>query len=192
MPLSALDHRLLILARTRGHGPVRDRLMSAYSLTGEHAVCWLALGVVGATVDRSPPRRGQWRHGVGTVVAAYIVNTALKRVVRRPRPTLDGLPPLTPTLSGLSFPSAHATTAFAAARVYGRVLPAAPLYGLAVLFAVSRPYLGVHYPSDVLAGSLLGTLVAAVSTRGGALSTGGTALSTGGTALSTGGTAPWE
>jgi membrane-associated phospholipid phosphatase len=82
--------------------------------------------------------------------------------VRRRRPELPDLPPLTPTVSRLSFPSAHATTSFAAARAYSGVAPAALLYPVALAFAVSRPYLGVHYPSDVVAGAVLGTAVAEV------------------------------
>jgi len=90
---------------------------------------------------------------------SYGLNYAVKLTVRRPRPQLDELPPLTPVVSKLSFPSAHATTSFAAAAMYSRALPpAAPLlYGAAAMFAISRPYLGVHYPSDVLAGAVLGT-----------------------------------
>ena len=65
-------------------------------------------------------------------------------MAKRSRPKLDGLPPLTPTVSRLSFPSAHATTSFAAARAFSDVVPAAPLYAVAAAFGLSRPYLGVH------------------------------------------------
>ena len=134
--------------------------MTAYSRTGEHAACWLALGLASAALSSHPDRRRAWLRGVRTVGAAYAVNQAVKFAVRRRRPELDGLPPLTPVVTRLSFPSAHATTSFAAARAYAGLAPAWALYAAASAFAVSRPYLGVHYPSDVLAGALLGTATA--------------------------------
>jgi undecaprenyl-diphosphatase len=97
---------------------------------------------------------------VGIVAGAYCLNQAVKFAVRRRRPELDGLEPLTPVVTKLSSPSAHATTSFAAARAYRRLAPAWLLYLAAGAFAVSRPYLGVHYPSDVVAGAVLGTAVA--------------------------------
>ena len=136
--------------------------MGAYSRTGEHGACWLALAAAGATFDRRPGARERWLRGARIVLASYGVNFLVKLAVRRRRPELDGLPPLTPVVSGLSFPSAHCTMSFAAARAFGGLAPTVPLYGAALLFAVSRPYLGVHYPSDVLAGAVLGTAIAEV------------------------------
>ncbi|MGI8573211.1 MAG: phosphatase PAP2 family protein [Solirubrobacteraceae bacterium] len=154
------DLAVLTFARTRGHPPAVERIVAEYSRTGEHAACWLVLGCAGAMLASDPPRRAGWLRGLRIVGAAYVVNYAVKISVRRRRPELPGLPPLTGTVSRLSFPSAHATTSFAAARAYSRVAPAPPLYAAAVAFALSRPYLWVHYPTDVLAGMAFGTALA--------------------------------
>jgi membrane-associated phospholipid phosphatase len=103
---------------------------------------------------------------MGTVLGTYALNTAVKLVIRRRRPQLPGLPPLTSTPTQLSFPSAHASTSFAGARLYAQLgLPTAPLYALATGLALSRLYLGVHYPSDVLAGAALGMAAGAAGVR---------------------------
>ena len=150
-----LDERLLRLARTRGHTPRADRAVARFSELGEHAGVWLAIGVAGAVLDAE--RRGAWRRATATVAGVYALNTAIKRVVGRRRPQLAGLAALTRTPTALSFPSAHASTSFAGARLYADLgLPTAPLYALASGLALSRLYLGVHYPSDVLAGAALG------------------------------------
>ncbi len=160
MSLQDLDQGALVLARTRGHSPRTERVVAAYSRLGEHAGCWLALGAGGALLAREEGVRRAWLRGARVVIASYGINFAVKLAVRRRRPALEGLPPLTGTVSGLSFPSAHATTSFAAARAYRGLAPAGGLYLAAAAFALSRSYLGVHYPGDVLAGALLGTLVA--------------------------------
>ena len=157
----ALDQRLLVAARTRGHGPRREQAILVYSRLGEHAACWLALGAVGAALD--PRRRALWLRGAGVVAGAYALNYAVKLAVRRPRPELDGLSPLSPVVSGLLFPRTHTTTPFAAARAYRGLIAPGALYGAAVAFGVTRPYLGVHYPSDVLAGALLGTVLGSLA-----------------------------
>ncbi len=158
----SLDTRLLRAARTRGHTPRAERVVARFSRLGEHGAVWLAIGAVGGTLDGE--RRGDWRRATAAVAGVYVLNVAIKQVVRRRRPELPGLPALTGTPTALSFPSAHASTSFAGACCYARLgLPAVPLYVLATGLALSRLYLGVHYPSDVLAGAALGTM--AVVTR---------------------------
>lgn len=155
-----LDVRLLVALRMRGHTPASERAVARFSRLGEHGALWFAIGVLGAVRDSQ--RAGSWRRASGSVARAYVLNSALKLAVRRRRPQLPGLPPLTGTPTGLSFPSAHAATSFAGALAYTRLgAPPVPLYALAAGLALSRLYLGVHYPSDALAGAVLGTAVAA-------------------------------
>jgi membrane-associated phospholipid phosphatase len=162
-----VDERLLLLARTRAHSPGAERAVARLSRLGEHGGVWLAIGAAGQALDAR--RRPAWRRASGAVAGAYVLNTAVKLVVRRRRPVLEGLPQLTGTPTTLSFPSAHAATSFAGALAYSRLgMPSGPLYALAVSLALSRLYLGVHHPSDVLAGAVLGTAVAACLTAGAA------------------------
>lgn len=161
-----LDERILVMARTCLHNPRAERLVSGFSRLGEHGAIWLAIGVGGQVLDRE--RGTDWRRATGIVAGTYVLNSAIKQIVRRPRPQLPGLPALTSTPTKLSFPSAHASTSLVGAISYARLgLPAVPLFALAKGLALSRLYLGVHYPSDILAGALLGATVAMVSPRPG-------------------------
>jgi decaprenylphosphoryl-5-phosphoribose phosphatase len=156
--LAALDLAGLRFARTFAHTPRAERAVRAYSALGQHGAAWLALGLTGAALDRRH-HRARWHRATYSVAAAYGANQAIKLAVRRPRPRLAGLPPLIATPTQLSFPSAHATTSFAAARAFAGLLPAVPLRAAAAAMALSRLYLGVHYPSDIVAGVALGAAI---------------------------------
>ncbi len=155
--LQALDLAGLRLTRTVAHTPALERAVRGYSRLGQYGGAWLAIGVAGTALDR--PRRGRWARALAGVTAGYAVNQAIKFSVRRPRPQLDDLPQLMSTPTQLSFPSAHAATSFAAAEAYAGLLPAGPLKAAAYAMAGSRLYLGVHWPSDIVVGAVLGTVI---------------------------------
>jgi undecaprenyl-diphosphatase len=98
----------------------------------------------------------------GTVWLTDLVTLAVKLAVARPRPfeTLPEADPLIVASVGTSFPSGHASMSVAAAVVLSYLVPrAAPYLALlAVVVMVSRVYVGVHYPLDVLAGAALGAV----------------------------------
>jgi len=157
--LRKLDIRTLRLLRTRGHSPAIERAMHALGWLGEWGAVWAAIGLSATALD--PARRRRWLRAAAVGPATVGVNYAVKAVVRRPRPHLRRLPPLARAPTTLSFPSAHATSSLAAATAFGRIEPRTrpPLYGLAAALCVTRPYLGMHYPSDVLAGAALGLTI---------------------------------
>ena len=130
---------------------------------GEHALGWLILGALGALVDQR--RRRDWLLSCAAVVAAHGTSIALKRVVRRHRPTDPSVTVLAGTPSQLSFPSSHAASTTAAAIVYGGLLRRRLSPLLVPPMLLSRLVLGVHYPTDVLVGSALGAAIGVATRR---------------------------
>ena len=143
--------------------PAALAVARAMSHFGEHAAGWVALSGVGALL--APRRRRDWLLvGIGAV-AAHAAAIAIKLVVRRRRPHHPDIAVNVGTPSSLSFPSAHATSSTAAAMLLCRATRSPlPLF-VVPLMALSRLVLGVHYPTDVLAGIAVGAAVARVTTQ---------------------------
>lgn len=153
-----LDLKLLRYMRTHGHSPGIEGVAKALGKAGNNGLVWVVLGVALALID--PDRWESWLICAALGPVAIVLNYGIKLLVKRPRPVLEGLPPLGGAPSSLSFPSAHALSSFAVATAMVRVDPAtAGALVVALAISLGRPYLGMHYPSDVLAGAVLGVLL---------------------------------
>jgi membrane-associated phospholipid phosphatase len=158
---------LLVAVQRRIDHPTVVRAARAMSHFGEHAAGWLALGAAGAALD--PTRRRAWATAAVGVAGAHGASIAVKRVVRRRRPHDPRIAVHVGTPSRLSFPSSHATSTAAAAVLYAGLLhrsdAAVGLTSVVPAMALSRLVLGVHYPTDVLAGTALGAACALATRR---------------------------
>ncbi|MFJ7229400.1 phosphatase PAP2 family protein [Streptomyces tendae] len=153
--LDDMDHRIVSALRACGTDPRVAGAARALSWAGEHGALWLAAGLTAAAVDA--PRRTAWLRGTALTAGAHVVSMGVKRVVRRPRPA--HVVPLVRTAGRHSFPSSHATSAAAAAVVFG-AFGVRAAWPLAAAVCASRLVVGVHYPSDIAAGAALGALTA--------------------------------
>ena len=167
--------RLLLLdaaARTWAtthHAPWADLLMAGLSLAGQGGLVWLLIGAT-AAIRRPGLRPLLWQVVLAILLALVSVNGVLKPALARSRPfevihdsRVVGVRPTT-----YSFPSGHAASAVAGAFVTTLMLPQGRvlLWALATLIAVSRVYVGVHYPLDVAVGAMVGFAVAVLVTGG--------------------------
>ena len=147
-------------------GPVLDSFMPKLTNIADHGVLWWGMAGLLALTGGARGRRAALR-GMATLgVSSLLANQVFKRTIHRQRPDRSLLPfgrngRRRPTSS--SFPSGHAASAAAFAAGASSEWPSlgVPLSTLAGAVGISRVATGAHYPSDVLAGFLLGSSVAA-------------------------------
>lgn len=161
--LAAIDERIY----RRFRSPLHQRQRAERLLVGVNkAQNWWALASLSALViDRN--RRGAWARANAALAAAWAAAKLISRAIRRPRPNFADCRPARHHTDRQSFPSTHATTAFAATVAVPPLLPRRPLILHAVTTASARLLLGEHYPSDILGGAALGAVVAAPFARAG-------------------------
>ena len=163
-----LDANILLFFQQL-RNPVTDPIMGFFSILGNTGFIWIAIALVLLV------RKGTRRHGIQLalcLIASLIINNIiLKNLIARPRPftEVEGLTVMLGRFADAgswSFPSGHAGSSFAAAYSLSKSFGKRGRWAwpVAVLIALSRSYIGVHYLSDVLCGALFGTLgaVAAV------------------------------
>jgi membrane-associated phospholipid phosphatase len=152
------------------HTPRLDDSMTRLSRAADYSRLSIAAAALLAVTGGRDGRRAAILGLAAVGVTAAVANLLVKPLGRRPRPRRTswikpGRQVRMPRSA--SFPSGHTAAAFAFATAVGTVLPQAakPLRALAALVAYSRVHTGVHYPSDVVAGALLGTVVARGTTQ---------------------------
>lgn len=156
-----LDWSILDFIQTHLRSGVLDTLMVWITTLGNGGAVWLAIAAV--LLTRKKTRRAGVCLLAAVAVTAVCCNLGLKPLIARPRPCdLDpSVPLLIARPTDFSFPSGHTAASFAAVAVlyYFRCRYWYLAGILAVLIAFSRMYLYVHFPTDILAGALLGLML---------------------------------
>lgn len=170
--MSALGERVILhecrILRWLNHGLERSLFCSTMVFASRlgDGVAWYTLVMVVLWWQGLAAWRGLLAASIATGVCIALFKL-VKRRTSRPRPfeVMADLHTALPPLDDWSFPSGHAMNAFSAAVVVQIFFPALALviWPLAVLIAVSRVALGLHYPSDVVVGAALGALIAGAS-----------------------------
>ncbi len=171
MPLwfEQLEGQLLLWIQDLRCGPLSAVLVPLTCL-GNYGGIWLACSLVMLCFRRT---RRAGIAGLAALLLAQVVNDQLlKNLICRARPftQIEGLWTLVEAPTDYSFPSGHTCSAFAVGVTWWRTLDLRwlkrLLMAMAVLMALSRLYVGVHYPTDVLGGAAVGSLVAVLVCRG--------------------------
>ena len=160
---SSKETDLLVAIQDALYTPATAKAARALSHFGEHDLGWLAVSALGAgaaTITGDKKKRRKWLAlGAGTFVA-HAATVVLKRIVRRPRPNDERVKIGVGTPSQLSFPSSHAANTGAAAAHLADIAGSKWPWLLVPVMMLSRNVLGVHYPTDTLAGAALGAVSA--------------------------------
>ena len=157
-----LDGGILIWLQETVRGSLLTPLLVFYTHLGDSGMLWIAMSVLLLCFKKT--RKAGAVSLLALLLSLILTNGILKHLVARTRPwlTVEGLVPLIAEHDPNSFPSGHTSASFAAASAWCRTLPRrwmkVAAVVLAAVMASSRLYVGVHFPSDVLAGVLVGLL----------------------------------
>lgn len=158
--LLQLDGNILLWIQEFLRQPWLTPLVALYTKLGDGGMLWIALSLLLLCFPRT--RRAGIVSLLAMALGLLCTNVVLKHLVARARPwvTVEGLAHLVTENDPNSFPSGHTTAAFASALAWWHTLPGrqSRMAGLcmAVLMGLSRLYVGVHFPSDVLVGAAVG------------------------------------
>ena len=160
--LSSLDDNILLFFQEVIRNPVMTPILKVITTLGNGGAIWIALTILMLVLPKM--RKVGFMTSLSLIGTLLVNNVFLKNVVNRTRPyeVIEGLTYLVRTPVDSSFPSGHSACSFAVACIMFRRLPGkygVPALLLAVLISLSRLYVGVHYPSDVLFGVISGIVI---------------------------------
>jgi undecaprenyl-diphosphatase len=168
-PLQAVDTFVFIQINQLPHRQLSDRFLTRLSWIMTSGTGWLLFLLMATLVDRQRGWKATRAVAPALWLATATVEHPIKKWFRRRRPFISLIEAIIVGRKpgSYSFPSGHSAAAFAGALLLAREYPARArsFFGLASLVAFSRIYLGVHYPGDVLSGSLLGMVLARIYSR---------------------------
>ena len=160
--LSQLDGQTLLFIQDHLRFEELNPFMIRFTNLGEFGLIWIIITVLLLIPKKS--RRAGICSALALVASLCVTNFFLKNYVARVRPyeVVEGLTSLLGPVGEWSFPSGHASSGFAAAAAIYKSRPkrvGVPCIILAALLAWSRLYVGVHYPSEVIGGAIIGALL---------------------------------
>lgn len=164
--LLQLDSHILLWIQEYIRHDFMDWFWLTVTKLGDHGLFWIGVSLFLICFNKTRPAAVTALFSI--LICFILTNLMLKPLVARPRPysMIPELNLLAARESDFSFPSGHTTVSFAAALIYYRLLPkkmGIPAVVLASLVALSRLYVGVHYPTDVLGGflsAMIGSMIA--------------------------------
>ena len=160
--MQALDEKILLFIQEELRNDILTSLMKLFTHMGDAGAVWISIGFV--LLFFSARRRQGCVYLLALAATAALNNLIIKPLVMRPRPydTIEGLIVLVEKLDSFSFPSGHASSSFACATALALLFGKRGAWSFvpAAIIALSRPYLGMHYLSDVAAGAALGAACA--------------------------------
>lgn len=164
-----LDKTLFLYINHLPHNVYSDAIFTFFSGIGTWGLVWLVIGIVLFIWEEIKDKKGLIAIIIAVLVSLIFIDGGVKNVIKRARPqvTIAQTIVVVDNRDSYSFPSGHATLAFAGAYILAREHRkwAKLYYLLAILIAISRIYLGKHYPSDVLFGGLIGILIGYISLK---------------------------
>ena len=163
--ITALDFNIVLWVQQHVRSPFLSAFFIPFTTIGNAGILFILIGVLLLFFKRT--RQSGILLLISLTISFILNDIVVKNIVQRPRPfnAFSQIVPLVPPPGKYSFPSGHTAAAFSSMVTFFFTQRKYAICGLviALLMGISRIYVGVHYPTDVFFGALLGTAVAVTS-----------------------------